>query len=682
MQFLNKVHYLLITLLSFGVSLSTAADENYIRFHSLTSDSHFEQLPVSTHINSHIYNIIARTSIQQTFINQTDEWLEGIYHFPLPDNAAVDALIMKIGDRIIKGEIQEKQQAEKTYQTAKKEGKKTSLVKQQRPNLFTTKLANIAPGETIHIEITFQHLIHVEDTQFRFNLPLGITPRYQQTPSFFDDIESYQNIPVHPDTSRLPEMVSTFNLGAQPDRIVTLNINLTPGFDIENINSRTHSISTWNNDKAWHIQLEHSTQADKDFELQWQPTDSHDTQVALLSETDENYQYHLLMLMPPTHALSTRQEQQREIIFIIDSSGSMSGNSMQQAKQSLQQALHNIESHELFNIIEFDDTTHRLFETSQIMNQANLDLAYRFINKIEANGGTNIRSAIDSALTRPNSPHLRQIVFLTDGSVGNEAEIFSLIHKKLGNNRLFTIGIGHAPNRYFMHKAAEAGRGSFTAITQSQQIQPALNKLFIKLRYPLLKDIQLIAQNIDDIESFPSYIPDLYHGEPLFISYRTKKNHTTPITIQGDNQHFHWNMTLPKTAQQNSFSKKHSASLHPVPLGIAKYWARMKIDTIKREQHMNQIHSSKARESILRTALEFGLVSDYTSLVAVDHTPENIQGNLKSLQLANRLPAGWSRHASHGYPQGGTLFNIYILLGLLSGLCTLLCFLFNRKQNK
>ncbi|WP_018623821.1 marine proteobacterial sortase target protein [Kangiella aquimarina] len=654
-------------------AVSIADDELFpssINYRSLESDLTFKQLPLSTDIEMHINSVVSRVSVKQTFSNESDQWLEGVYQFPLPENAAVDTLKMHIGQRIIEGEVQEKQQAQRTYEKAKAEGKRASLVEQVRDNLFTTKLANIAPGESITIHIEFQQLVHNDGTHFSVRMPLGITPRYEPSQAISTSVDDYnylssdakpsasETIVSDHDSAQLSPATTLFNTGGQPDRPVNVTVHLNPGFDLSLLESPYHQIVTQQTGEQYTIQLENPAQAERDFVLNWQPQLGQEPKVALFSESYEGHNYHILMMLPPTHDFVQQKTQPREMIFVIDSSGSMSGDSMQQAKQGLYYALTQLGSEDTFNIIDFDHEATKLFDEAVPATQSNLEMAKYFVATLEADGGTEIAKAINLALDKPNSTLLRQVVFLTDGSIGNERQIFQMIENQLGNNRLFTIGIGAAPNSYFMSKAANYGRGTFTYIGKASEVQSQLEKLFKKLRYPALENLSLENPSLENgaaskLELYPGHLRDLYLGEPLFVSYRTPKGINHNIQVKGKADSYDWSFKLPPVT--NGRDK-----------GIARLWARMKIDAIKSDFNLSY---DQSREQILQTALDYHLVSDFTSLVAVDKTPARVMEELKKLQLANRTPDGWK--APHGYPQGGTAANLAMLIGLLALLLAL-----------
>ncbi|NVJ66674.1 MAG: marine proteobacterial sortase target protein [Gammaproteobacteria bacterium] len=640
---------------------SSNSNDDYalLSYHSKDSDRSYEQMPLSTDVKVSINGVVARTQITQTFSNQTNEWLEGIYQFPLPENAAVDSLKMIIGEQIIEGEIQEKKQAEKTYQEAKKSGKRASLVKQVRPNLFTTKLANIGPDEQIKIQIEFQQLIHIDGTEFSYTLPLGITPRYQPDRKVIE-----QTFNPAAESEPLSSVVTQFNQTSIPDRPVNFNIELKAGFDLAKIDSPHHAIKVQPQGIKQLITIDKSTQAERDFILKWQPQLGQQPKASLLSETLGEDTYHLLVILPPTHDLIQQQVKPKEVIFVVDSSGSMSGESMQQAKAGLRFALQQLNADDSFNIIDFDSGARQLFPQAKSLDESSLEEAELFIQNMKAEGGTNIASAVHIALDKPDSSKLRQIVFLTDGSIGNEQEIFAMIRSKLSNNRLFTIGIGSAPNSYFMRKAAEEGRGTFTYINKTEQVQTELSKLFKKLRYPVLSNLGIDTNGVSKstlakMDLQPKYLRDLYLGEPLYATYKQPKqapdNKSDALHLKGFADGYEWDFKLPYVT-------------HGKDTGIAKLWARMKIDSLKNDMSQDYLNSEQYKQQITDTALNFHLVSDYTSLVAVDKTPVNVSEKIKQLQLANRIAAGWTppQAKTHGYPRGGTDSLLMLVIGLIS----------------
>ena len=458
---------------------------------------------LNTTVTITISGLIARTTVSQQFSNPSDEWAEGIYVFPLPDHAAVDHLRMRIGERIIEGQIQERAQAKKTYAKAKAQGQHASLLEQERPNMFTASVANIAPHDRITVDIEYQDVVRYDQGRFSLRFPMVVGPRYipgqpqdiQESSSSHASFEWVSNTDQVPDASRITPPVQHPLQGLLNP--IALRIDLAPGMLLQTIESPTHPITiTKHETNSYQVSLQdESNYADRDFELIWTPLSHETPQASVFIEEHDGEAFLFMQLMPPTTSASAENTIPREVIFVIDTSGSMGGQSLTQAKAALQLALARLTSNDTFNIIQFNSVTHSLYSTARQASSSRIHEARRYVNGLQATGGTEMLPALDQALTHlPNqeeSPHLRQIIFITDGLVGNEEALFALLQRDLHNARLFTVGIGSAPNGHFMRKAAQFGKGTFTYIGSTTEVQDKMNRLFLKLEHPALTDITI-----------------------------------------------------------------------------------------------------------------------------------------------------------------------------------------------
>ena len=361
----------------------------------------------------------------------------------------------------------------------------------------------------------------------------------------------------------------------------------------------------------------------------------------VFSENHGDYQYALLSILPPDLQLLGQTLLPREVIFILDVSGSMSGTPIKQARASLIQALSRLKPEDRFNIIWFNDRTERLYPQAVPAKRESIQQASVVINSLAANGGTVMLPALALALSeQPGMSHVRQIVFLTDGNVDNERELFGLIKQQLGENRLFTVGIGSAPNSYFMRKAARAGRGTFTHIGDIDEVQQKTDLLLQKLEAPALVNIDLEIDGVA-IEVFPDPVPDLYLGDSLAVLVRGKQidDLATVYANYGDSI---WQQQITLSNQVN----------HP---GIHTTWARSKIASLLEQAHDAGTETAREaiRKEIVQTAIDHHLVSRHTSLVAVDVTPVNNSGTLHTEKIKTNLPHGWK--AGEQQPAGPQL---------------------------
>ncbi|MBI1261142.1 MAG: marine proteobacterial sortase target protein [Rhizobiales bacterium] len=594
---------------------------------------------LATDVEIDVTGPMARTRVTQRFINPGDGWVEGKYVFPLPDNSAVDTLKMMIGDRVIEGQIKEKKEARQIYEEAKASGKKASLVEQQRPNVFTNSVANIGPNENIVIQIEYQQTVKQDKNTFSLRFPMVVAPRYtpqSAVPQMVDfapgsgwgELRAPEETPADDNTLDQPPVLHPDMGKVNP---VALKVTLNAGFPLGDIESPHHKIKLTRDgkDKAHLTLADEVVPADKDFELVWKTAKTTAPSAALFREHVGNEDYVLVMLTPPEVA-DLGPAKPREAVFVIDNSGSMAGTSMDQAKESLLYALDDLTPGDTFNVIRFDDSLTVLFPQAVRADQENIATARHFVSSLSADGGTEMLPALKASLVdrRPNDDsHVRQVIFLTDGAIANERELFAEITQHLGRSRLFTVGIGAAPNTYFMSRAAEAGRGTFTHIGESEQVVGRMKELLAKLRHPVMTNITANWPDGMESESWPNPIPDLYAGEPIIVSARMPKAAGT-LVLKGEQAGKPWEVHMTLDA----------GDVRP---GIGKLWARRKIQSLEADALLGGNQTS-IDQAILKTALDHHLVSRLTSLVAVDVTPTRPDGSpLVSKDMPVNLPEGW-----------------------------------------
>jgi len=569
---------------------------------------------VSTDIAIQVRGVVARGVVRQTFENRTDHCVEAVYVFPLADNATVDAMRMKIGVRTIEGEIKERAEAAQVYEQARSAGQSASLLEQHRPNLFTVSVASLPSGETAQIEIEYQQIVTYDDGRFSLRVPLAIGPRYTPANSTA--------------TATVPQ--TRYEHGRKP---VTLSIDLDSGIELDAVTSATHAIETTTMSATRVVAKPRAIFADRDFELAWTPRLGTAVHSAEFTETIGGDRYSLVMMFPPDVSRNPSVVIPREAIYIIDTSGSMGGPSIEQAKKALASALARLRTSDRFNVIEFNSTARAIFTTSRTATRDAVDEAIQWVSALEANNGTEMLSALQLALDDHPIVHgeVRQVVFITDGQVGNESEVFEYIRAHLGGARLFTIGIGSAPNTFFMRSAARIGRGTFTQIGDVGEVDERMTSMFRKLESPVITNV---AMTFTGGEAWPRDVPDLYAGEPLVVTVKNPK-----ARIRGDEV-----VSIEGT-------------------GIAKLWARQKIDAL-RDSVFTGAKADEVKKEIVATALAHHLVTEETSLVAVDTTPNGVDAKSCTPELVPvSLPAGWGG-VEGSLPQTGTNALLWILIGL------------------
>ncbi|MBA6237578.1 marine proteobacterial sortase target protein [Colwellia sp. MB02u-11] len=566
--------------------------------------------PVDIKADVEINGLVAHVTMQQTFINPHAITLEGAYQFPLPEGAAVKKLLISVGDKEIVGKIMEKETARAVYKKAKTKGKKASLVEQHRPNLFMNKIANIPAQSTVVVTLTFIIPVSYHQNKFNFRLPLAITKRYQPL--------SYHQITDGPKKNPTTSSTTSSTLHYPPiaRSQSSITIKLTAGVAITSIFSASHQITMrpLNSDQnGFYITLKKApVVSNKSFTLSWQLLPSVQAQVSSFSQEISGEHYTLLTFFPPK--LDQAQVIARDIIFIIDTSGSMQGPSIEQAKASLKLAILQLNEKDSFNIIAFDDETQLLFPFTTMATEKNITTAQQFISELTADGGTEMYRPLSNALIMKKSAMqsakaIRQIVFMTDGAVANEFELMQLLSNAQGNFRLYTVGIGGAPNGYFMKKAAQFGRGSYVFIQNNKEIEVKMSAFMKKISRPAITNIELILDNQvhQYVEVYPKKIPDLYFGEPLQVALKSQFPMTS-IQLSGNTASAPWYQQLIINSQQ-SFK------------GTSTLWARRKIESLL-DSLVSGANSQQVKSAVISTSLDHQIISPYTSFIAVEKQPQ------------------------------------------------------------
>jgi len=636
-----------------------------------------------------VSGIMAKVTFHQQFVNTSSSILEGRYVFPLPANAAVHAMRIRINERTIQGMIHEKMQAENIYQTASKAGKTAGIIKQQRPNLFSVDLANIDAHATITVELDYRQTIQVENNDFALVLPLTFTPRYNSAQHRSDPL-------VEMPATQLDKA----SLGKLGTHTFNMNMLIISDLELGNLESPSHAISYQMATEGYRITLSDIAYLDRDFELRWSWDVTDQPAVSVYTETvsDDVYMLGLINPFSTNNINSARSQGQsdaylpRELVMIMDTSGSMGGAPIRTAKQAVKSALQDLKAGDYFNIVRFANYSEHLFRHSQPVNSETLSQAYRFVNQFHADGGTEMMPALEFALAdkQIDGTALRQVVFITDGAVGYEQAVFKRIEKQLGRSRLFTVGIGQAPNRYFMHQAAEAGRGTYTYIRDLADVGTSMSALFDKLKRPVMTNVKLTWLGTHP-DTAQDPLPDLHDGEPLVFSARLDSD-TRGFELSGTLAGSQWHKRITFASADSAVTS--AENVRPFDQsGVSTVWAREKIATLleRKRQQDNQptrnsstvefdeyaepsrvdLAANSIREQVIDIALDHQLVTPYTAFVAVDDITTRQEGEYnEKFAMANSVPAGSLQLLP--LPQTATAMEF---MSLISALCFLISFL-------
>jgi Ca-activated chloride channel family protein len=632
-------------------------------------------LPIDITANVEISGLMAYAQIKQVFINPYNIELEGKYQFPLPESAAIKHLTVKVADKEIIGQIMEKKAAKAVYKKAKRQGKKASLVQQQRANLFTNNIANIPAQSTVVVTLSFIMPVTFIDDELTINLPLAMTPRYQPVNYQQSPAEQSSNFMTSQsriakettsigNTSNIPALnFNAEHLNVLAKSQVSVNINLNAGVAISSVRSVSHEINTKelnSQQSSYLITLSKAhALANRNFNLTWKLAPNQQPQVSSFTEQVDDEYFTLLTFFPP------RVEQTavfaRDIIFIIDTSGSMQGSSMSQAKSSLQHAISLLNSQDSFNIIAFSDSVDLLFSKTQMVTHSNINQAQQFIEHLQADGGTEMYRPLSQALvmaknSEQSTQAIRQVVFITDGAVANEFELMQLLDGAQDNFRLFTVGIGAAPNGYFMKKAAQFGRGSYVFIQNNHDVQASISTLMTKISQPAVSNIQLMFDSKihSQVDVYPKRITDLYLGEPMQVAIKS----TLPVSsvqLIGDTATQPWYQQLIVDDTQPS-------------QGISTVWARSKIEDLLDGLVMGS-DKSQVKKQVIATSIAHQIISPYTSFIAVEKQPEpttlTARQKLTKAKQQSSMLAKAHENLMVAMPQTALGWHQQLLIGLL-----------------
>jgi len=596
----------------------------------------------TTTVKTDISGFIARVNVTQEFENSFTEPIEAVYTFPLSQNAAVDQMTMKIGDRTILGKIMKREDARKVYETAKAEGKSASLLDQERPNIFTQSVANIQPGDKISIEISYVENLKFDDGSYEFSFPMTVAPRY--IPSSVEGEDAGKISPPLAET--------------RDGHDISIEVNLNAGVPIEQVRSDTHAVNVVNiNPSVAKITLQNEkTLPNKDFLLRYDVIGKQMQDSILATRTAGNG-FFSLILSPPQR-LSSEDITPKEIVFLLDTSGSMSGFPIEKAKESMKMAIDGLYPNDTFNVITFAGDTHILFDKPVPATKANIDAAQEFLDSREGDGGTEMMLAIKAALDSSDTQdHIRIVCFMTDGEVGNDNEIIAEV-KKHPNARVFSFGIGDSVNRFLLDNVAKEGRGDAEYVLLENDGSAAAKRFYQRIRNPYLTDISIDWNGLPVTGIYPKRIPDLFGAEPVVVFGRYSGRASGKIKLRGliGGQPFEREITvdLPETETGNAV--------------LSSLWARTKVDELTSKSWDEDDEESKpslaVKNQIIKLGLDYHLMTQFTSFVAVEERMvTRIRGG-KRVHVPVYAPAGTSFEEGGGIGDGNGVGSGY---GLGSG---------------
>ncbi|MDQ6787226.1 MAG: VWA domain-containing protein [Acidobacteriota bacterium] len=591
-----------------------------------------------TDVQAEISGFLSRVKVTQEFENNFSEKIEAVYVFPLPQNAAVDDMTMRIGDRTVRGKILKREEAREVYEAAKSNGQIASLLDQERPNIFTQAVANILPNEKITIEISYVETLKYEDGAYQFVFPMVVGPRYipgnatgKQGGGFAPDTERV------PDASRITPMPAKDRAGHD----ISISVKLDAGVPVENVASKSHEIeSTMLSANSYNVKLkDEKTIPNKDFILRYDVAGKK-IEDAVLVHRGERGGYFTLILQPPDEPRA-QDITPKEIVFVLDTSGSMSGFPIEKAKEAMKLALDGLNPQDTFNLITFAGDTSILFEKPVSATAENLKKAQAFLESRQGGGGTEMMKAIKAALEPSDaSDHIRVVCFMTDGYVGNDMEIIGEIQKH-PNARVFSFGIGQSVNRFLLDKMAEEGRGEVEYVALTDDGSAAAKRFHERVRSPLLTDISLDFGSLEVADVYPKRINDLFSAKPVVIHGRYTKAGIGVIKLKGKS-------FGREIVREIAVNFPENEPNHDV---LATLWARTRIDDLMSQDYAGVQNGSakpEVKDTITNLGIEYRLLTQYTSFVAVEERIVTDGGQPRKIEVPVEMPEGVSREGVFG----------------------------------
>ena len=592
---------------------SLAADEGWDRSTvRVQTDEGLRELPLqeSTY-ETLVVGTVAETTVTQVFANPFSEPIEAVYAFPLHHRAAVDDYWIHIGDRSLHGEIHRRADAKEIYEDAKANGQRAGLLEQERPNVFTQSVANIPPGESIEIQMHVVQPVAQEAGRGTLSLPTVVGPRFIPGKA-----TGRSGSGVSPDTDQVPDaskitppVLHPKSRGCAP---LLITVDIEAPHSIGELTSANHSISTNAGNGVTTVELtEGATLANRDFELSWS-MGGDETEAAVMIQPDEDGGgAFTLTLVPPT-SMAAEEAVPRDLIFVVDNSGSMGGKPMNTAKAVMREAIESMGPADRFTVLRFSESASKLSPGLLDNTAGNRRRGLAYVDDMRGMGGTHMRAGIEAALAlAQSSDRVPMVLLLTDGYIGNEAAIFELTDQHLGLARIFALGVGQAPNRFLLDGLSTVGRGAVSYVGNNETVAAAVERFYRRIASPALRDISIDWGTLPVKDVAPQRIPDLFVGQPVVVFGRYASEGSGTVVVEG------W-----QGKRKARFELEVDLAEGTSGTGLRSMWARTRIEELLRDPEVFRLDSAardRRTEAATELALAYRVLTEHTAFVAVDN---------------------------------------------------------------
>lgn len=590
-----------------------------------------------TTVKTEISGFVARTEVTQEFENVLTNPVEAIYVFPLPHDGAVDGMTMKVGDREIQAVIKERDEARKIYEAARNAGHTAALLDQERPNIFTQSVANIPPNSKVEVTLYVLELLKYEGGTYEFSFPTVVGPRY--IPGAAVNTADRGTMPDTnqvPDASHIsPPVAGVHTSDAHAGHDISFDLTLKAGVPVGDVESTSHKIlADRTGPDSFHVKLaDDAVLPNKDFILKYKVAGV-GIDDAVLEHSDSNGGYFTLILQPPEQ-VSDEVAVPRQLIFVLDTSGSMWGFPLEMAKKTIASALDHLRKDETFNLITFSGATRVLFPEPVPATPENIAAAKQVLAGAYGSGGTEMMGAIRTALgddAGANKPvegdPVRVVCFITDGYVGNDAAIIAEV-KKHPDARVFSFGIGTSVNRFLLTKMAEEGHGDVEFVTDPKEAEPAADRFYDRVHTPVLANISIDWGGLPVTDVYPREVRDLFSAKPIILTGRFTGHPSGKIVVKGTQGTGEFSRAIPVDFSQPD----------PNNAALEKIWARHKVEDLMSQDWQGiQYGNSKYKAEIIQVGLKHSLATQYTSFVAVETRTVVQDGKPVRIEVPVELP--------------------------------------------
>lgn len=609
-------------------------------------DGSVDAMPLlGTDVDVQIVGVIADVRVKQTYKNDGATTLHATYVFPASTRAAVHGLTMRVGNQLVRAQIKEREEAKRTFEQAKREGKSASLLEEDRPNVFRMSVANILPGDKIEVELLYSELIVPTGGTYEFVYPTVVGPRYSSQPA--------ASAPATDKFVASPYL----HQGEAPASSFTLSGRLTGGMPIDSAVSPSHEMTLrWKTDKteaSFGLRETADYAGDEDFVLRYRLAGGQIQSGLLMSEgKDENF--FLLTVQPPKRVDPTYIPP-RDYVFVLDVSGSMRGFPLDTAKELLRTLMADLKPTDTFNVLFFSGGSDLLSPTPLTATPRNIDRALKMIERQDGGGGTELLPALERAMALPAEENgwSRSFIVVTDGYISGERELFEYIRANLGRANVFSFGIGSSVNRFLIDGVAKAGLGEpFVVLGPGQSLEVA-NKLREYVRSPVLTDVKVTFDGFDAYDVEPTFFPDVLADRPIVVHGKWKGKAGGSIGVRG--------VSGAGAFQQKIVVAPGMADAANEPLKFL--WARTRVSNLSDFTERGGL-DDRAKREVTELGLKYELLTAFTSFIAVHEVVRNPSGEGADVAQPLPLPEGVTDAAVGDIAQGAEPELVWIAMAL------------------